>query len=439
MTENELDQQARLWHVESTLADEKVQAVNTQIRAALPPVRTRHRWQRTGTALAVIGLPLSGMTALVLNVRSLVRSAKVEPLMVEAGGELAAASGHPYLLADGTVIANTLGFAQRWQPSHSLSEKIHLPESIALQSRFPQKALSHVQVVENGELLGDLHGKTLRYKDSSAQISCSFWFHDGKWEMLAPLPGYQISSAQTVTKNGIIGYSRIAGVVKLGGEIRPSTNNGSGNGLGIMMPNCEWITIVKDQLTLWRDGKPEPCLSWPKEEQEGLVTSVNPKTNTGSVHSVRLGNKIIPLPMAEKKKDGEVLWEAEPKKMNKNGMLIGTISRNSEGMGAIWDSPSAKPRLLWEKPPVFGKVCLSCEDIDDEGKVVGVMVDQITDKPSPFVWKDGRCLDLQTLVPRGTGWQLERGVRVMGRFVLVQGSDHGQVRYFRVTLPPNYP
>ena len=430
MTEEELERQARLWHVESNLTDEKVQAVSTQLKAALPAARTRRRWQLAGTALAVIGLPLSSMMALLLNANSLVRNAKVEPLLVEPGGELAAASGHPYLLSDGTVIANTPSFAQRWQPSHSLSEKILLPESIAPRSHFPKPALSEIQVMANGEVLGHVSCETLRHKDSSAQVSYSVWFHNGRWNILPPLTGYQGSSAQLVTKKGVFGRSLKYGVVK---------KDGSGNGLGNMMANHGMITLVKDQLTLWRDGKPEPCLAWPREEQEGLVTTVNPKTNTGNVHSVRLGNKIIALLLAEKNNDGEVLWEAEPKKMNKNGLLIGTISHNSEGMGAIWSSPSAKPRPLWEKPPIFGKVCLSCEDIDDEGKVVGVMVDQITDKLSSFVWKDGRYLDLQTLVPRGAGWQLERGVRVIGRFVLVQGSDHGQARYFRVTLPKNYP
>ena len=429
MTDNELEKQAKLWHVESTLEPKKAAKLEERLQSALPKARTRRRWKQAGAALALTCLPVGGITALVFSTNP---KAQIESLE-EVPGQTQASFGSFYglLATDGRVVEGNLynaGGVERgiyvWKPSSSRPEEIQLPKALFT----TQARLGSVQtLLPDGGLLGTAVNR-------SYDPLGPFLFQRGQWSVLAPLPGYTSARAERMDPRGVVGRS-----VKY-----------------IFYQDARLGKSRKEETkpTLWRKGKPEPLPELPdaymfsSSNVEGnvLVTELsNPPGKKVKLASGRnqlfvlSGDQKIPISLEERDAQGRVLATAKPERLGSRGMILGTIDRGGVNWGALWTSPTAMPHPLWEPSFSFSPVCLTCEDADAEGKVVGNMQNPVTEAVTPYIWKDGRYFELQKLLPRSSGWELTSVGRVAGRFVLGNGLYRGAHATYRLTLPPGVP
>jgi hypothetical protein len=384
MTEEELERQARLWHVESTLEKEKTAALSMQLAAALPQARTRRRWQFAGVALVLTSLPLGGVATIILRTATQARQTRIDFL-----GSLPKFMMHPPQLgSDGTVLLTeptaSYGIGQDAtteqylvQPNSNTRERVIIPISLFPESKYHNINFKITSIRSRGELVGTVHWHSTQLRNSWE--SKSILIRGKNYKILPPLPGYSSSFNFYYSSQGLTGDSwRTKG------------------------------TVVDSQRTLWRDGKPEPLNDTPF-----ISEGIDSKNKQAFV--------------------------AVSRDINKNGVRVGIITYGSTGQGAIWKSASEKPQPLWEKPAVFGATCVTCDSIDDEGRVVGMMTEPFSESLTPYVWKDGRYMSLQALLPQKSGWQLTSVTKVKGRFVIGEGEFHGKKSYYRLTLPSNYP
>ncbi|WP_395094982.1 hypothetical protein [Armatimonas sp.] len=405
MTENELDQQARLWHVESTLKPHKAAPLEARLQAALPAARTRRCWQVTGAVVALASLPLGRVAVTVLSDYRLAKSIKIEPLEIFPGERIVNTLS---LGPDGTVAGATQEIQGIRKAKHSTLWKPG-------QSRPKRIGLAVVRgILSNGTVVGSVFDKKSGY-------SSALWEGDNI-RLLQPLAGYVSTSADFVLSDGIIGHSRMA---QLPGK--------SPKEVGTLWHGSKLEPLERDFVFSPQDS-PHPIDA--NAQSEFLITSNPYKTKHYCIYS---GNKRIPVLREERDQNKNLMWEADPKFLGKNGMIFGIMSRGGVTQVAFWTSPSASPRPLWEKSFSFGPMPTACTDADDEGKVVGVMTNPITETTSLFLWKAGRYFDLQRLLPPISGWHLTSVLRVEGRFILGQGTYQRRPSHYRLTLPPGFP
>ncbi len=414
MTEEELERQAKLWHRGTSLESEKTETLRAALMATLPHVRRHRRWQLGGVAaLVVTSVPLGGALIVSLSADPLIAQTRIEPLRFPEGkyginglalatdgtvaGECAITSGN-----DG-LGGRTLGKqALVWHPGRSIAETL----------RVPGATLSGLQdFLPNGELVC-----YVTRQDQHFQIV--LW-QQGKWQSLPPLPGYSSSflrvgsdSLRVVSApRGLVGYS--------------ATNK----------------KLDKPQLTLWHNGKPEPLPEGVLPESPWASnTKGDFLLNTKGDFQVYSGGRFTPIPTEGRDSHGQLLWKGIPRHIGENKILIGELEREGqETTIGLWTSPTAQPRPLWEKSSTLTKLPLRCADLDAEGKVVGEMKDPLTGAITPFVWKEGRYRDLQTLLPLNSGWILQGAMRVAGRTVIGMGQYKGEPAVYRLTLPPGCP
>ncbi|WP_309720657.1 hypothetical protein [Armatimonas sp.] len=387
MTEEELERQARLWHVENTLADEKVQAVRTQLKAALPAARTRRRWQTGGiVALALTSVPLGGALVVALSVDPLVAQTRIE--LLQFPEDLQAINGFA-LATDGTVAgecAKTRGdeglggaaFGKQylmWPPGSSVAETLRVPGATLRGVR---------DFLPSGELVG-----LITQQDQCSRIV--LW-QQGKWQTLPPLPGY----SSTFPK---VGSNSLSVVSVSQGLIGYSATEKSPRRL---------------QATLWRNGNPEPL-------SKGFLQESPWANNTK-------GDFLLNT------------WKGIPRHIGDDKILIGELEREGkETTVGLWTSPTAQPQPLWEQSSPISKFPFRYADLDAEGKVVGEMKNPLTGAITPFIWKAGRYRDLQTLLPPNSDWILQGAMRVAGRTVIGMGQYKGKPAVYRMTLPPGCP
>ena len=418
MTENELEKQAKLWHVESTLELKKVAKLEERLQSALPKARTRRRWKQAGAVLALTCLPVGGITALVFSTTP---KAQIERL------ELVNPSGTFWLSPDGTVVHDhntVIEPPSRFQRGSSKRQSIQMPEALFQAQIYPKHLgkpiLQITGILPDGALLGN---SLIQGSFTQTSLYRAVFLRSGRWQVLPPLPGYPSSKVAFALGADLVGKS-----------IRfPATSH----------------EAEKSQGTLWHEGKPQP-FNWKRlinprapeslEFEVGFLgTNRNGETllREGHNYFVLSGAKIIPV-VSQSPTDKQGAWHAVPAHIGKSGMLVGNMEQGSI-QGAIWTSPSATPQPLWDDSLPYSKSCLYCESVDEEGKVVGLMRDRLTDTQEPYIWRAGRYRALQSLIPHNSGWELLTATHVAGRFVLGKGRYRGVQATYRLTLPPGVP
>ncbi|MBB6050010.1 hypothetical protein [Armatimonas rosea] len=400
MTDTELEHQARLWHVESTLDAEKTQRLQEALTQALPRARARRVGRLGALVLVAVGLPVSGITAVLGGGLVPRQPAQLEPLLL-LNPSVPAQSAMLSLAQDGTVLGKIENQMKLWRPSHTQPEPLVPPVSVFPPTRFRLKPFSPSGVIADDALVGtiSLHNG----------VTWGVLYRHGQWLALPPLPGYASASCSTYSTQGPWGYSEKE-------RVPPSKQ-------------------AQVQPTLWRNGKPEPSsesLSPPRSPLSVLDENAQGEqlVDGSPGYQVLSGNTTTAVALPS---------SATPLRIGKGRMLVGRMLKDDVPVGAIWLSPSTPPQTLWESASPLGHTCSSCEDIDDDGKVVGLMTSKLTGESTPYLWKAGRYLDLQTLVPRRSGWKLLSASRVNGRFVIGEGTYQGKPAHYRLTLPPGVP
>lgn len=405
MTDEELDKKTKLWHVESALPADSSLALQTRLQSAAPAARARRRWQVTGAVVVLASLPLGGVAVRVSSDYQLAKSIKIEPLELFPGERIVNTLS---LGSDGTVAGGTQEIQGIRQDKHSTLWKPG-------QSRPKRIGLAEVRgILSNSIVVGSVFDKKSGYNSA-------LWDGD-HIRLLQPLAGYVSASADFVLSDGIIGHSRMA---QLPGK--------SPKEVGTLWHGSKLEPLERDFVFLPQDS-PHPIDV--NAQSDFLITSNPYKTKHYCIYS---GNKRTPVLREERDQNKNLMWEADPKFLGKKGMIFGIMSRGGVTQVALWTSPSASPRPLWEKSFSFSPMPTACTDADDEGKVVGTMTSPITETTSLFLWKAGRYFDLQRLLPPASGWHLTSVLRVEGRFILGQGTYQGKPSHYRLTLPPRFP
>lgn len=405
MTDTELEHQARLWHVESTLDAEKTQHLQEALTLALPRARARRVGRQSALVLVAIGLPVSGITAVLVGGLVSRQPAQLELLLV-LSASVPAQSAMLSLAQDGTVLGKIENQVKLWRPNHVQPELLIPPASVFPPTRFrPESFFSH-EVIADGTLIGNIslhNGATW-----------GVLYRQGQWLALPPLAGYASASCSNYSAQGPWGHSAK--------ELVPPSKQ------------------AHVQPTLWRTGKPEPSSESLSPRCPLLVLDENAQgEQLVDGYKVLSDNNATTVALPSYRQGGKLQPSTTPLRIGKDRMLVGRMLKDDVPVGAIWLSPSTPPRPLWESASPLGHTCSSCEDIDDDGKVVGLMTSKLTGEPTPYLWKAGRYLDLQTLVPRRSGWKLLSASRVNGRFVIGEGTYQGKPARYRLTLPPGVP
>jgi hypothetical protein len=397
MTEEELERKARLWHVESPLTDEKVQAVSTQLMTALPQARLRRRWKQTVIALALFCIPAGSVV-----IFGSTPKAKIEPLNQRLASKILLASDGTAMEQD-SMNHEEIGI-QVWKPGSSNPEKAEVPALLFPPNIFPNAYVSRINMVlPDGGWLGEVvdrpnsepYPSFLKKSEWYISPQCGYLVLSQKEKsiILNPSPGYESSSASQTINDYVIGYSSR--------EIKKYQGNNI-------------IYTSEDTKTIWINGNPKPLKEIKKEDG-----------------SVALGYE-------KESENGQPVWVDVTNMIGKKPRAV-KLNRNGGTYWAIYTSPTAKPRPLLEPLFSFSPICLSCDDVDDEGKVVGTLQYPVTEVIAPFVWKEGRSIELQKLLPPNSGWKLTSASQVEGRFVLGRGLYHGKEAMYRLTLPPGVP
>jgi probable HAF family extracellular repeat protein len=139
-----------------------------------------------------------------------------------------------------------------------------------------------------------------------------------------------------------------------------------------------------------------------------------------------------------------VLWEKDGSVIALGGLpggvsnVAGNINNRGEVTGTSQLADGSVHSFLWSKekgmhdlgslPGAVVTVAPCCNTINDSGEVVGFSFDA-TGNVTPFVWRDNRMTDLNTLIPKDSGWQLlfAQSLNDAGEIVgqgLIGGESH---------------
>ncbi len=117
--------------------------------------------------------------------------------------------------------------------------------------------------------------------------------------------------------------------------------------------------------------------------------------------------------------------------MSANGAITGII----DGMTPVlWTSVTAAPQIL-PVPVGYSAAYRYVTSINDSGVVVGFL-----GGPSapavPYIWKDGKAVNINTLIPTGTGVTLTSGTLINDANVVVaKGNKVGSASAYYVLVP----
>lgn len=394
MTDNELEQQAKLWHVASRLNPEK----STELALLLGSLRHPIRIRRQALLAAVGALTLGGIGIVSREAsHSRLPLASIELLEPPVSG-MNLRNLPAGLALDGTVVAivdagTTEPKPVVWNPGKTMP--MPFPAKI---KRFTSRAgQQNLELLPNKALLV---GEEM---DGSGVL-----WQEGKKRMLPPLPGYDRSWAGFVTAKGIVGYSQ---------------KNTSGTDT--------------TRLTLWRGTKPEPL-----DVVIPQLSSVIDANEQGDV-LVRTGSLIAPyqvvhknvlVPVEASSPELPAGMRAEPVSIGKGGALVGLGASPEGQIGVIWPTPGGRPRPLWSSFFAFGMQPIECHDIDEQGRVIGIMSNPATETTAPFLWEKGRYIDLQSCLPPQSGWVLKNPLQIKGFVIVGTGEYKGIPSLFRLTL-----
>lgn len=420
MNDDELEKQARLWLVESTIDKTKSEALQETLTQAQPKASRRHLGKLGGLALIALALPV-GVVVSSLARPPLGRIERLQSAYIQTHANTAVTFG---LLQDGSVVAQSSDPTEFWSAQSVSPVNLIPPESVFPKKRFKIESFGIHKIISDDTLLGSI---SLR-EGIPGRVGTAYWgvlWQKGKWTALPPLSGFPTADASTYSPDGPLGVSTQYLSV-------PYTPAGTS-------PTPSSPKTART--TLWRDGKPEE-LPW----TDLMPLTFRDRNGKGDVLvgeqsqcRVLSGTRVLPVALPLLDSSGKVDRDAIPKRIGKDSMLVGTMVKGDSPVGALWDSPTTPPHPLWETLSPYGYTCSYCEDIDDEGKVIGMMTHKITGESVPFVWKAGRYLDINTLLPKNSGWHLTSADRISGRFVIGQGTYQGKPALYRLTLPPGFP
>jgi hypothetical protein len=136
-----------------------------------------------------------------------------------------------------------------------------------------------------------------------------------------------------------------------------------------------------------------------------------------------------------------------PTAINDAGLVVGLAILSSPGSSAhlavVYDTTIQTLTLL--PPPAGGHTVVqsSSRAIDSAGRVVGdalISLSPTSSRRLAFLYEDGETLDLNTLIPAGSGWELESAIAVSDAGHIVgRGRFMGQFGHYFLLTPANEP
>ena len=122
-----------------------------------------------------------------------------------------------------------------------------------------------------------------------------------------------------------------------------------------------------------------------------------------------------------------------PSAINNRGQVVGGAASALDGTIHAFLGSKGKPMQdLGAFPGAFVTTAACCKSINDRGEVVGFAID-----PSGFralIWQNNVPVDLNTLIPTGSGWYLESTCSINNAGEIAgQGLINGEVHAFLLT------
>jgi hypothetical protein len=424
MTDEELERQAKLWHVESALSAEKTEQVQEQ----LDPMALRAQVLQKSKRIGIIGSALAGvgiLGALGLGILPLFPRAKIERLEPYPGDiTLYAPVG---LALNGAIV----GSSSDMKNMEGMKNIIWHPDKTK-PNLITHNPLASYESIQNITRDGTpITVQTISEKPYKSRIVLK----KEKEVYLKPLTGYINSHIIVSMSTHLLGNSY--------------KKNFS-------------------QPTLWHNEKPEELIPGNKtsyrledgnEGGEFLLQNGNISDNPNyysqeSVFAVYRNKKLIHLKPVVRIGSSLVTMSCKALSIGKDGMVVGIATKKENVIGIVWPAGKEEAIPIWNKKSPIDFKPIACNDVDEKGRVVGEMItdftaehlieslnNTVTERPTAFLWKDGRYIDLQKLLPPGSGWRLRSAKKICGRYILGKGEYQGQGRYipiaqFRMTLPP---
>lgn len=179
----------------------------------------------------------------------------------------------------------------------------------------------------------------------------------------------------------------------------------------------------------WASATGQPQLLTPLAgDDSGIATAIN---DNGVIIGLSHRNIQFNPPIAGR--DTAVVWtsptaqpqtlaflsgdtKAAPNAINNAGQIVGT-SFGATNRGVYWASPTAQPQVL---PTLSGDDSVHPFDINNSGVITGESLGPQS-RYHAVIWKSLQLTDLNTQIPSGTGWTLERSFLINDQGV-IQGT-----------------
>jgi uncharacterized membrane protein len=179
--------------------------------------------------------------------------------------------------------------------------------------------------------------------------------------------------------------------------------------------------------TVWKNGTPT-VLPIP-EKYLGAATTGNAKGEIiGTIYDSKTLSGVIWLNGKMQTLDSlGSIWTI-PQAINTKGEVVGYVLLDKNYHALYWSSPSAKPVDL--SPNADRAVAL---DNNSQGQIVGYVG---KDKPVATLWQDGKSIDLNTLLPKNSGWVLRTAKTISddGKIIVGVGEYKNKILAYLLRL-----